>query len=198
MSNTIQITLSQFVEEYQGIDGKSNLLADADGLYVKYKRFKCNNDENQLKEQITEYERIIDKFIDKNEQFYNRFIDKDEKEKDTAKHYIEHSQIHINKLQSQCNQLIYREQQCKHGGSMKIARIALTFTVIFSILSLLFSFFDVKYSNIRTTPEIEHLSDSISKPNGSIEQQNDVIKEHFEFLKRDTTSTSVNTNRDIQ
>ena len=179
--------LSTLSEEYQGKDGQSNLIAQSKLLSNSYKELKKSSDDKRLEDSIEQYDSLIEKFSTKYHEFYREYLsEKTEEKKNIAYAYVENTQIHLTKLQSQYNQLVYRKQQCDNNHSMLIARVALGVTIFFSILSLIFSFFDIKHGKVDSEDKIEQLSDSINKLNREIDQQHEFILNHSHSLPENT------------
>jgi predicted glycosyltransferase len=109
--------------------------------------------------------------------------------------YIEGTRVHLNIQQDDCNQLNYKIQQNQYKYSIYIACIALGVTIIFSILSILCSYFDWKYIKSDLPVQIEYLSDSIKVLNGKIEQQNEIIQKYFILQKNDSIASPPITNK---
>jgi hypothetical protein len=102
----------------------------------------------------------------------------------------------INKLQ---NQYIFdiscQIQQKNSKTSISIAYIALGFTVVFGIVSLLSSVYDWKYQKSDLPNKIECLFDSIKTLNEKIDQQNEIIEKYFLNQKQDSIANPKTTNK---
>lgn len=87
----------------------------------------------------------------------------------------------ISKLQNQyIFDISYHIQQKDGNHTMHIAFIALGFTVVFGIISILCTVFDWKYEKSDLPNKIECLSDSIKTLNGKIDQQNEIIEKYLQ------------------
>lgn len=156
---------------------KQGLVDDIECLYTLYVKDRGITDEQYLQNNIDNYEEAIGVCTNIITLFHNKFTnEKNRKQAVILRGYIENLQIHLVRLQSQCNQLIYRKQQRNNKFSRRTANIALGGTIILSLLSILFSYFDWKYEDI--SGDIKCMSDSIQILNEKIEHQNKVIKEY--------------------
>jgi hypothetical protein len=138
-------SLKKLSEIYQGKDSdlQNCLISEVELLFSLYKKIKKSNFKEYIiknsksKEYINLYNNAIDCFLNFNHAFFIRYInEKDEIEKKKAYYYIGSSQVHLTKLQSQYNQLVYRKQRREYFFAMAISIIALIATIIFGIVSL--------------------------------------------------------------
>jgi len=141
LSTLRKMNLNELIKIYQGED--ASLISDVKKLYLSYKGIKNKTlveyimDYHKLKEHIKQYDDAIDCFLNFNHVFFIFYThSKDEYEKGVAFSYIGSSQVHLTKLQSQYNQLVYRKQRIEYFLAMAISIIALIATVIFGTISI--------------------------------------------------------------
>ena len=74
--------------------------------------------------------------------FHNKFTDEsDTSQKAILRGYVENLQIYLTRLQNRYNQLVYQKQQYANRHARNLAYVALSLTVVLSIISLIVSLF---------------------------------------------------------
>ena len=98
--------------------------------YYKYRAKLCMT---VLEKRIKQYDTLITCISKLNQSFRHKIIrEKDVKEKDVLFSFVDSTQFHIDRLQYQCNQLIYR-------NSFRLAIIVAIISIFFSIGSICFT-----------------------------------------------------------
>ena len=112
---------------------KDCLISDAEVLFTSYSvtKKKC-----KLGKYIRQYEDAIKCFLNFNHAFFIKYTH-EQKNKEVAFSLIGSSQVHLTKLQSQYNQLVYQKQRRQYMYSMCLAGFALLITTVFSVLAFL-------------------------------------------------------------
>jgi hypothetical protein len=172
------------------------LMNDAKSLYESYIENKNNRDKKYLKNAIDKQEEAIDVFIKMITAFHYKFsIERDNAQKEILHDYINILQIHLSRLQYQCNQLIYREQQRHNRFSRNVALWALVLAFFSGFTSIAFTYFDIKHNRILSNSQIECLFDSIKTLNEKMYQQNEKIEKYFLNQKHDSIASPKITNK---
>lgn len=144
ISNLKTKSLEELIEIYQGDDVGSQecLISEVKQLFSLYK--KTNNCKliklimhyGKLKKCIEDYNAAIDCFLNFNHVFFILYTNsKNEYEKGKAFSLIGSSQVHLTKLQSNNNQLVYKKQQIEYIFALAISIVSFFAGIITSINS---------------------------------------------------------------
>jgi hypothetical protein len=178
---------------YKGDNIQEGLISDAESLYKSYTDNKNNTDKTYLHSAIDKQEVAIEVCIKVVTSFHYKFsVEKDNKQKEILHGYVDNLQLHLSRLQYQCNQLIYREQQRNNKFSQWMSLVALAFAFLSSSAAIAFTYFDIKYQNVPSNPQIEYLSDSIKILNNKIDHQNEIIEKYFQMNDSIASSKTIN------